>query len=143
MARRQGTLAFFSLVDSGGTVRDLSTYLTSIEGLPGPVDQFDTTGLGSWAKTYIAGLKDARVSLRGFFDNVATSGPDVVFTGLHNPNPPVQSAFVYSPEGTGAGTRKFSGNAILADYRLTSPINGPSTFAVELQKSGDLTIATN
>ena len=55
------------LLDTSGTLDDISTYLTDIS-FPETVETADVTTLGDSSKDYIVGLKDATISLSGKWD---------------------------------------------------------------------------
>lgn len=130
----------FSITDSGAVERDLSAYLTNVE-LPLEIDLPDSTTLGASAHRHqVVGLKDATITLTGFFDSTATSGPHVVLSGLYGfAN---ASTFKYGPEGSSSGKVRFTGAARLRSYRTNAPVDGLVPFTAELAVDDAVTIDT-
>lgn len=143
MAFGHGVQADFQIADSGAVNRNLSAYLDKVDGLPGAaaVNETTTFGVAGLAKTFVRGLNDAPFSISGFYDQTATSGPDVVLSGLRTASTP--SAFAWSPLGTTAGQVKYTGNAFVTDYKISSPVNNVVSFTASFQTSGILTRGTN
>lgn len=110
----------FLLEDSGGTDRDLSAYITSIDGLPGPREMQDSTTLADDGRKHEAGLENATITLELVWDDTATSGPDVVLSGLRGDN--TERGFQYGPKGSTTGFMRYTGNMKLAEYRITSRV---------------------
>ena len=71
MAFTHGKDSVFKLDNSGGSLTDISTYVNNVD-FPETADVSETTTLGADNKTYIAGLKDATISLSGLWDATAT-----------------------------------------------------------------------
>lgn len=134
-----GSKANITIADSGGTMRDISSDVTEIAGLPGSTDVAETTGLGSTAKTFIGGLSDVKFTLKGQYDDTASVGSHTVLSGIRGAG---AKAFVYGPSGTATGAVKISGSAILTEYDVSSPVSGITTFSASLQGTGDVTFGT-
>jgi len=64
---------------------DLTSYLTSIE-VPSTADVSETSTFGNNSKTYIAGLKDATVSIEGFYDGSSDAIDEVLNAALGQNN---------------------------------------------------------
>ena len=75
------TPAFFSITDTGGTVRDISAHLTGVSGLPGERELVDVTRLGDSGHRFVASLFQGTFELEGLYDN-STGG-----TGAHLNSP--------------------------------------------------------
>lgn len=115
--------------------KDISTYVDNVD-FTNTVDTAETSTFGSVAKSYIGGLSDGTFSIGGKWDPTATTGPDAVLDGLVGA---AASAFIYGPQGTTTGFVKYSGNAILTQYKVTSPIGGVVTFTADFQITGAIT----
>lgn len=134
-----GKGAHIRIRDTGGTVRDLSAYVDEVS-FPWKVDPAETTTFGKNSKTYIVGLKDASLSVRGKFDSTATSGPDVVLSGLLGAPPAASGThFQYGPEGSTTGKPRYHGDCILTSYEVSAPVGDVVTFSAEFQVTGDVT----
>ena len=86
----------FLIDDAGGVRRDLSAYLTEVGGLPGSRGLTEVTALGDDGVSFVTGLEDASITLRGLFDDAETGGPDAVLgplrvraVGRANERPPI------------------------------------------------------
>lgn len=138
MSKYSGKLSIFTIADAGSTVRDISADITSVDGLPGDAAMLDTTSFGATAKTKLGGLRDAKVTVKGFFNDTASTGSDAVLSGIVG----LSRAFVYGPSGSTTGMRKYSGNALLATYKLSSPVAGMVTFQADFELDGPVTVGT-
>lgn len=118
--------------------KDLSTFIDNVD-MPLITDTAETSTFGSTAKTYIVGLTDSTLSIGGKWDPTATTGPDAVLQALVGA---AATTFIYGPQGTTAGFVKYTGSAILTNYKVTSPIGGVVTFTADFQCSGAITRTT-
>lgn len=139
MAFRHGKNASFQVDASpgAGSRTDISAYCDSVQ-LPRSIATAETTtfGVAGGAKTYVTGLNDATISISGKWDSTldgymtAVLGSDTVLL------------WVYGPEGTTAGRRKFSGSAILTKYSVDSPVGDVVKFSADYQITGQITAGT-
>lgn len=125
-----GSKAYFSITDSGSTVRDLSAFLTS-SGMPASADTAEVTTGGSTSKKYIPGLKDGTIPIEGPWDAVV----DGYLWGILG----MERAFQYRPAGTGTGLVQYAGQAILQSYEPDTPVDDAGSFSGEFQITGDVT----
>jgi hypothetical protein len=134
MAFTHGKDAKFSITDSGGTLRDITAYLSGA-GLQRMADLAETGTLGATYKSFVAGLIDAKIPLEGFFDPTV----DGYLAGILQ----VSKAFEYYPAGTpvGATKPKYTGNAILTSYEIDTNTGGAATISGSLQVDGAITRA--
>lgn len=125
-----GSKAFFSIQDSGGVVRDLTTLLDQ-SGIARSADTADVSTGGSTSKKYIGGLLDATIPI---------GGPvDVTMDGYLNGILGMERNFVYRPQGTGTGLPEFTGAAILTSYEPDSPVDDAARMTGEFQVTGNVT----
>jgi hypothetical protein len=133
-------VSYFGVEDSAGTtLRNLTTYITDVE-FPRTVDVAETTTKGQTAKTYVQGHTDATITVNGRYDSTATTGPDVVLAGLVGDAGTV--GFEFGPEGNANGATKYSGEAILTGYSISSPLADVVGFTAEFQITGAVTKGT-
>ena len=128
-----GKTAQFYLTDSGGTERELTTYLNNVS-MPRSVDTAEASTFGDDDKVYVAGLRDATISLEGMTDATV----DGYLTGLLGGTP---RAWSYFPQGSATNYVKFSGSAIVTSYEPSSDLGDVVGFSAELQVSGAITRA--
>ena len=136
MAFTHGKDSVFKLDNSGGSLTDISTYVNNVD-FPETADVSETTTLGADNKTYIAGLKDATISLSGLWDATA----DAIFGAVVGQSATL--SYEYSPEGTASGKVKYTGEAILTSYAISSPVGDAVGYSADLQVSGAITRGTH
>ena len=132
MAFTHGKDSVFKLDNASGSLTDISTYVNNVD-FPETADVSETTTLGASAKTYIASLRDSTISLSGLWDATA----DAIFGAVVGQSATL--SFEYSPEGTASGKVKYTGEAILTSYAISSPVGDAVGYSADLQVSGAVT----
>lgn len=117
--------------DSGGSLVDLSQYINS-SSLQRLVELLETTCFAATAKTYIAGFKDSKIPIGGFWDATL----DAHMEGILGKE--TVSVELY-PEGTGAGKVIYTCEAILISYEMQAGSNQATGWSGELQVTGAVT----
>ena len=135
MAFVHGKSTVFKLDDSGGTLRDLSTYLMEVS-FPESIETADVTAFGASAKSYIVGLKDSTISLTGKWDATL----DGYIAGTLGQA--ASLSFEYGPAGSGSGSIKYTGECYVTSYNIGSPVGDAVSASVELQVTGAVTRGT-
>lgn len=137
MAFVHGKSAVFKLDDSGGTLRDLSSYLDDLS-FPRDIETAETTtfGVAGSAKTYITGLSDATISISGKFDATA----DGYLAGVIGQAATI--SFEYGPAGSTAGNVKYSGECIMTSYEVSASVGDVVTASADFQVTGQITRGT-
>lgn len=130
MAFTHGKNATFWITDAGSTLRNITTYLNSVN-LTRNADLAETSTLGSTYKSFVGGLIDGKLPIQGLWDPTV----DGYLTGILQ----LSKAFEYYPAGTGTGNVKESGNAILTSYEITAGLDGAASFSGEFQIDGAVT----
>jgi len=136
MAFVHGKDSVFKLDNSGGSLTDISSYVNNVD-FPETSDVSETTTLGADNKTYIAGLKDSTIGLSGLWDSTA----DAIFGAVVGQSATL--SFEYSPEGTTGGNVKYTGEAILTSYAISSPVGDVVGYSADMQVSGAITRGTH
>ena len=136
MAFVHGKSSVFKLDNASGSLTDISSFVNNVD-FPETADVAETSVLGASNKTYLAGLKDANISLAGFFDATA----DAIFGAVIGQSATL--SFEYSPEGTASGKIKYTGECILTNYALSSPVGDVVAYSGDLQVSGAVTRGTH
>ena len=136
MAFTHGKDSVFKLDNASGSLTDISSFVNNVD-FPETADVSETTTLGADNKTYIAGLKDATISLSGLWDATA----DAIFGAVVGQSATL--SFEYSPEGTSSGKVKYTGECILTNYSISSPVGEVVGYSADLQVSGAVTRGTH
>jgi len=131
--------SYLEIDDAGGTPRNLSAYIEEMEPLGKAVSALDVTGLNDAAQRVIAGAELAQeFTLRGVFDNTATSGPDAVLAGVVGKTGTVS----YGPAGNGLGQRKITGEFLCLSYQVISRAGQQVRFTARFRQDGAVSITT-
>lgn len=133
MAFVHGKTAFFQIDNSGGSLQDISAYCDNVD-FPLTADTAEVTTFGDSSKEYIAGLKDATISISGSWDATA----DAILAGIVG----VAGTFEYGPAGNTGGNVKFTGEAICTSYNVSAPVGDKVSFSAEFQCTGAVTRTT-
>ena len=128
-----GKNAAFKIDDSGGTLRDISNVLTDV-AVSRTADVAEVSAFSNSSKAYVAGLKDATITISGSFDATV----DGYLSGILG----VEGSFEFYPIGTTGGNPKASGEAICTSYDRTPDVGGAVSFTASFQVSGDTTETT-
>ena len=133
MAFKHGSDSTFTIDDSSTAARVITgvdSVSISQNGEPAEV-----TSLGDNSQAFIAGLKDATVSISGSWDVTATTGNDVVLGGIVGG---AAGTLVYSPDG---GTTTYTMEAFCTSYEVSSPVADKVSFSADFQQTGGVTRA--
>ena len=136
MAFVHGKSSVFKLDNASGSMTDISSFVNNVD-FPETADVAETSVLGASNKTYLVGLKDATIGLTGFFDATA----DAIFGAVIGQSATL--SFEYSSEGTASGKIKYTGECILTNYALSSPVGDVVAYSGDLQVSGAVTRGTH
>lgn len=122
------------LVDGAdGTPVDLTVFVDAIDWGDFETESLDTTTFGaSGNKTFVPGLSESEVSVKGKYDAVA-AGPDATLRGLRGIGP---LTVEWQPEGAGTGKPFRRVEAILEKYASSAPVGEIITFAASWKVSG-------
>jgi hypothetical protein len=123
----------FAIDDTGGTSRNISNTLTSVD-FPETISTGLTTAFGSSNDSYVVGIKNTTISVSGIWD--ATT--DGYLAGTE----PASRSFIYGPAGTTSGNVKYTGEAIMTDYSISNPVGDVVTFSASFQVTGAVTRGT-
>lgn len=124
-----------SIDDSGGTPRDLSQHITEFGGIDIEALIEESHAFGdSFVEQLFSGVKRlADISVRGFYDDVAVSGPDVVFRGGEGDTRTVSV--------TWGGSNITAGEAIIKNYRRNAVRGESQKYEAVLSPTGTWTEA--
>ena len=126
----------FLIDDVGGTSRDLSPYIVSVDGLPGPRELSDATALGSGGRKWHPSLENVTFTLELMWSEDADVGPDTVLGPLRTHTSAVD--FNYGPEGQATDDIKYYGTCWVRNYKVTSRVGNLVMATAELQVNGQV-----
>jgi len=124
----------FALDDTGGTSRNISDTLNSVD-FPEVTETADTTAFGSSSRSFIVGLESATISISGLWDATVDGY-------IKGGTEPASRSFIYGPAGSTSSNIKYSGEAILTNYSISSPVGDVVTYSCDLQVTGAVTRGT-
>jgi predicted secreted protein len=137
---KHGKNAYFALDGVAASLVNISDTLNEIS-MPREVETAETTAFGTGDKTYITGLADATISLSGMFD--ATVDTQIAGNIANLKSGSVSSlSFEYGPAGSAGSSPKFTGEALITSYEVSSPVGDVITYSLELQVTGGVTGTT-
>lgn len=142
MAFSHGKGGAFRLDNAAGSLTDISTYLDDIS-FPQTVETGETTTFQSpgSAKTYVVGLRDTTLSLSGRYDPTI----DALLSGVieaQESGTLATASFEFGPAGSASSAIRYTGEAIVTSYDMTTPVGDVVTFTAELQVTGPVTRGT-
>jgi len=133
MAFAHGKNTVFKIDNSVGALTDISAYLTDVD-LPQSAKTAETTTFGALADTFVAGTKNATISVSGNFDATA----DAVLAAILG----LIGSFEYGPTGSTAGMIKYTGECLCTAYSIKGAVGGLVQATASFQVSGAVTRAT-
>ena len=128
--------AVFQITDTGAQSRDISPYIVTIDGLPGPRELIEVTALGDGGRTWIPGLENVVITLELHWSEDSSVGPDTVFGPLRTHTSAV--AWDYGPEGKVNPDIKYSGTCWVRNYTAPVRVGDQVKARVELQVEGQV-----
>jgi hypothetical protein len=140
MAFFDSQLSVFQIKDTGGTLRDITPYIVSCDGLPGPRELSEATTLNDTSRKWHPSLENPVITLELIWSDDANVGADTVLGPLRAHNAAVD--FDYGPEGKTAGDVKYSGTAWVRNYTIISRIGDLVRSRCELQCNSVITRGT-
>lgn len=132
---KHGKNTVFKLDNSGGSLTDISNVLNNV-GFPRETEILETTSFGSGYRTYVVGFQNATISIEGSWDATV----DAHLSGVLGQDATL--SFEYGPEGSTAGSIKYTGEAYLTSYETSGAVGEIVSFSAELQVSGAVTRGT-
>jgi hypothetical protein len=140
MAFFDSQVSVFNITDTGASDRNITPYVVSVDGLPGPRELSDASVLGDTGRKWQPSLENVVITLELLWSDDALVGSDTVLGPLRTHTAAV--AFKYGPKGSTAGYVKYSGSAWVRDYRILSRVGNMVTSRCELQVNGAVTRGT-
>ena len=137
MAFQTGKSGYFSW--NNGSERDLSTFISECS-LERSIDEIETTTMSATSKTFLVGLLDNTISISGFYDPTATTGPDAVL----NPDfiAGTSRTWIYGPYGSTASNVKYTGTGYVTKYNIKGGVGGAVEYEADFRITGAVTRTT-
>jgi hypothetical protein len=141
MAFTHGSKAKISIDNAAGSLQDLSPYISNIS-FPTSLDLQDASVLGNTFKTYVVGMSDGTISVEGRYDPVS----DAHFDGLRAAGGSLTGGGTitvrYDPQGSTSTLPRFTTEAFLTSYEVSTGVDGIASWSAEFQCSGAITRTT-
>lgn len=140
MAFFDSQFSVFLIQDVNGTERNLSAFVTSLEGLPGERTVNQVTAFGDAGQKHLPSIEDGNFNIEGMYDSTGTATPDPVLSALRTAT--ASRTFKYGPEGTGSGKRRYTGVCWERTYVVTSRVGNAVGYRAEFLVDGATTTDT-
>lgn len=137
MAFVHGKSSHFAIDDAGGgSLTTISSYVDSVEGLPGEREMADVTALGDGGHKNIPGLENASFTVGGSWDSTLDGYMGALVDAT------ATATFNYGPAGNGSGAVKYSGECWVTSYTVSSPVGDKVSWTANIQVDGTVTRGT-
>lgn len=135
MAKFGSDVLSITFDDQGGTPRDVTQYVTSINGVEIEAILEAITAFGDeWERHLGVGLsKMAPIVVGGFHDDTASSGPHAVFRAVDSSPSQASRTFVAAFGGANGTVTVEARNA---KYKILGKVGGITLFEATIQPSG-------
>jgi hypothetical protein len=130
-------------IENAASASQILTGVTSVSGLPGETEHYDATAVGDAGRKHVAGLENVTVTIEGWYDNTATTGSQVVLSGLANiRNADTESVLIFGPSGNTSGMEKFTVTVKMKTLEYPASLGDLVKFRCELLVQGAVTHGT-
>lgn len=122
------------------TLRDMTQYIDTISALGKEITPLDVTSFADSAERIIAGIEVSQeFTIEGFFDDAATTGPDIVFGPVNGSIGTVE----FHPMGTASGKRIYRTQAMVTSYKAAAAVKERVNYTVTYKCDGSMTSTAN
>ena len=125
--------------DSGGTLREITAYVTGVDGLPGEQELSDITAFGDAGHKFIPGLKNAQYTVDFFYNSDPSTSGGFLKLALAIFGSTVTKSFEFYPGGSSGD--KLSGECWLQTLPFTSRVGEAVAGTASFQVDGVVAIA--
>jgi len=137
---RHGKNSYTNLDNGAGTPVDLSQYFNDV-AFPKSIDMGETTSFGNQDKTYIVGVRDNKITLKGTFDATVDAHMDGLISALQA-GTLASATIVYGPAGSTSTFPSYTAECLVSDYEIDGSVSAVVTITVGLQITGAVTRST-
>lgn len=118
--------------NAGGSLVDMSAYITDADPMEKEIETEETTPFGVADETHasdgVSRVKD--ITLKGFYDDTATTGPHEIFNAIGSTR---------TLKYTWGGAKTTSVETIITSYKRLPKVKGLTGFEVKLLPTGAVT----
>ena len=132
---RHGKSASITITNVSAAVINYSSGVNSVT-FSRSADTADVTHFGQNDKNFIPGLRGATLSLSGMFSSTHAKQLDAMLGSTTG------GAFVYGPESTTSGRRKFSGASVMTSLKYDAPVGDKVALSADFLITGAV-LSTN
>jgi len=131
--KAHGSKLVFKLDNQAGTLKDISSYVKSVDGLPAEIEMNDVTCGGAVGHQWFRGLPSGDIKIECVFDDTADSAWDVIKDFKSDTTP---RSFEYGPAGSTSGYVKITGECVIKSCPLSAKSTDPLTFVINASLDG-------
>lgn len=142
MAPIHGKKSSFKVDNAAGVLKDLTRYIDDIQ-FPRPVDTAETSTMGQDSKSYVVGLKDGKITIKGVYDASSADTPDPILSGIHGQEDTVSFEYQAKSGSVSSTNPKYTGECLCTTYDITSSVGDKVAYTAEFQISGDVERVTS
>ena len=125
---------------AGGTLVAITQYVKEVDSFGREFQALDDTHFDDTAERVIPGIElGQELTLRGAFDDTATTGPDAIFSTAVG----TLLTYEWNPRGTASGARKFTSEMLVMSYKVAAAVKSEVPYEARLKQDGTVTVGTN
>ncbi len=125
---------------TGGALRNMTSHIDTMSAVARQFAQIDVSTFNDAAERFINGIElSQEFTVEGPFDDTATTGPDVVFSGLVGGT---AVTFRFRPVGTSGGDRSFQAEVICTSYQIVTNVKERVSYIATFKQDGAMTVGT-
>ena len=126
----------------GGTLRDISAFVTEVTGLPGSRTLAEVTAINDAGSKFHPSIETVTVGLRGVYDDSVESsgGPEVIFGVLRTAT--ATASIAYRPEGNTSGMQSYTAEVWVENFEIVSRVGSHVEWSATLRVDGQVTRTT-
>lgn len=134
LAFTHGKNSAYFIDDTSAVLTDISSFVDSVEGLPGEQEFADVTAYGDEGHRNIPGLENSSHTIGGSWDPTLDAILGVRRTAT--------ASFEFGPAGSAVGSVKYSGECWITSYAVSSPVAEKVSWTANIQVDGVVTRGT-
>lgn len=129
---RHGKSGFISITSATAGVINYSSGVNSVT-FSRSADTADVTHFGQNDKNFIPGLRGATLGISGMFSSTHAKKLDAMLGST------IGGVFIYGPESTQTGRRKFTGSSVMTALKYDTPVGDKVALSADFLISGAVT----